>query len=158
MTDRDNTFGQPSAGADNDNNQPIEIPPTITLPDVIELMRLQHLDNNKFREEILGKIEALSATKRDRTNRPRRRHHSTSSLSSNDPDHDILHANSRSQHAPTPAPIIPTPVPQNPTSIPRPLSPNAFEKKQPFFKNRYLESGWTEKIAKIHGGLSQWVL
>ncbi|KAK0076363.1 hypothetical protein PV325_005505 [Microctonus aethiopoides] len=124
MTDRDNTFGQPSAGADNDNNQPIEIPPTITLPDVIELMRLQHLDNNKFREEILGKIEALSATKRDRTNRPRRRHHSTSSLSSNDPDHDILHANSRSQHAPTPAPIIPTPVPQNPTSIPRPLSPN----------------------------------
>ncbi|KAK0169234.1 hypothetical protein PV328_012305 [Microctonus aethiopoides] len=124
MTDRDNTFGQPSAGADNDNNQPIGIPPTITLPDVIELMRLHRIEDMKFREEIRGQLATQFATERDRTNRPRRRHHSTSSLSSNDADHDILRANSRSQHAPIPAPIIPTPVPQNPTSIPRPLSPN----------------------------------
>ncbi|KAK0078666.1 hypothetical protein PV325_002217 [Microctonus aethiopoides] len=56
------------------------------------------------------------------------------SLSSNDSDHDILRANSRSQHIPIPAPIIPTPVPQNPTPIPRPLStspPNIIRHNTP---------------------------
>ncbi|KAK0080663.1 hypothetical protein PV326_008037 [Microctonus aethiopoides] len=52
MTDRDNTFEQPSAGADNDNNQSMGIPPTITLGDVVELMRIQSLDTMKFREKI----------------------------------------------------------------------------------------------------------
>ncbi|KAK0070778.1 hypothetical protein PV325_014088, partial [Microctonus aethiopoides] len=70
-----------------------------------------------FRE----RVEAHLANSRDRTNRSRRRYHSTSSLSSNESDHDILRANSRSQPVPIPAPR--TPTPRIPTPAPRTLTP-----------------------------------
>ncbi|KAK0071827.1 hypothetical protein PV325_012299 [Microctonus aethiopoides] len=58
MTDRDNTFGQPSAGADNDNNQVNEIPPTYTLADVAKLLRTQ-IQIHSFYEETYSRQDKL---------------------------------------------------------------------------------------------------
>ncbi|KAK0156689.1 hypothetical protein PV328_012436, partial [Microctonus aethiopoides] len=57
MTDRDNTFGQPSAGADNDNDQIIWIHPSTPIANVPKLVLAQI-------HEILGLQEEVSCRKK----------------------------------------------------------------------------------------------
>ncbi|KAK0070613.1 hypothetical protein PV326_002300, partial [Microctonus aethiopoides] len=57
MTDRSNTFGQPSAGVNN--NQINEIPLTYTFEDVAELLRLQNQEMRSLQEETLFLQEIL---------------------------------------------------------------------------------------------------
>ncbi|KAK0075952.1 hypothetical protein PV325_006142 [Microctonus aethiopoides] len=117
MTDNDDISRQPPASSNNHDNPFIGIPSSTSIADVVQLIRIHYREMCIFREG----VEAQIANSRDRTNRPRRRHNSTSSLSSNKSDHDILRANSRSQPVPIPAPR--TPTPRIPTPVPRTLTP-----------------------------------
>ncbi|KAK0073610.1 hypothetical protein PV326_013254, partial [Microctonus aethiopoides] len=64
MTDNNDISGQPPASSNNDDNPFIGIPPSTSIADVVQLIRIHYQEMCSFRE----RVEAQLANSRDRTN------------------------------------------------------------------------------------------